>query len=187
MLMGPLMAGINGHKVRGKNATSAYENVFGMPLHEPLECDPALLRQCFTVRERLNLLPDPEFEASLQEYYIIDGDPEDPTDYYFEAGSECGDNSEDDSEDDSERTSSREDDTSSPFVASSNCLISVSFFALTSFPSAVTVPFGGAVAVASVSMFSMSALSSVSRFSMSTMSTCGLGSAWDALCPSPSP
>ncbi|KAG7339708.1 hypothetical protein IV203_025247 [Nitzschia inconspicua] len=58
MLMGPLMAGINGHK------------------------------------------------------YIIDGDPEDPTDYYFEAGSECGDNSEDDSEDDSERTSSREDDKS---------------------------------------------------------------------------
>ncbi|KAG7365430.1 hypothetical protein IV203_038634 [Nitzschia inconspicua] len=112
MLMGPLMAGINGHKVRGKNATSAYENVFGMPLHEPLECDPALLRQCFTVRERLNLLPDPEFEASLQEYYIIDGDPEDPTDYYFEAGSECGDKSEDDSEDDSERTSSREDDKS---------------------------------------------------------------------------
>ncbi|KAG7357485.1 hypothetical protein IV203_002173 [Nitzschia inconspicua] len=96
MLMGPLMAGINGHKVRGKNATSAFENVFGMPLHEPLECDPALLRQCFTVRERLNLLPDPEFEASLQEYYIIDGDPEDPedpTDYYFEAGSECGDDS----------------------------------------------------------------------------------------------
>ncbi|KAG7341806.1 integrase core domain containing protein [Nitzschia inconspicua] len=74
MLMGPLMAGINGHKVRGKNATSANENVFGMPLHEPLECDPALLRQCFTVRERLNLLPDPEFEASLQEYYIIDGE-----------------------------------------------------------------------------------------------------------------
>ncbi|KAG7354796.1 hypothetical protein IV203_004152 [Nitzschia inconspicua] len=34
----------------------------------------ALLRQCFTVRERLNLLPDPEFEASLQEYYIIDGE-----------------------------------------------------------------------------------------------------------------
>ncbi|KAG7338947.1 hypothetical protein IV203_002676 [Nitzschia inconspicua] len=67
----------------------AYENVFGMELHEPVECEPRLLRECVTVRDRLNLLPNPEFEASLEQFYLIDGEPEHQTsiDTYWEEGS----------------------------------------------------------------------------------------------------
>ncbi|KAG7344790.1 hypothetical protein IV203_032321 [Nitzschia inconspicua] len=37
-----------------------------MPLHEPILGQVSQLRECFTVRERLDLLPDPELEAALE-------------------------------------------------------------------------------------------------------------------------
>ncbi|KAG7358173.1 reverse transcriptase RNA-dependent DNA polymerase [Nitzschia inconspicua] len=80
LMMGPLMAALSSHKVRGPNATSAYENVFGMPLHEPILGQVSQLRECFTVRERLDLLPDPELEAALAArlgYRTYGGDAQD--------------------------------------------------------------------------------------------------------------
>ncbi|KAG7351048.1 hypothetical protein IV203_010408 [Nitzschia inconspicua] len=108
--MGPLMAALNSHKVRGPNATSAYENVFGMPLHEPILGQVSQLRECFTVRERLDLLPDPELEAALRADLIIDGKPEEvPKDYWEEgegsdSGDSCGDDNEPWAADDDEPT-----------------------------------------------------------------------------------
>ncbi|KAG7339809.1 hypothetical protein IV203_025493 [Nitzschia inconspicua] len=110
LMMGPLMAALNSHKVRGRNATSAYENVFGMPLHEPILGQVSQLRECFTVRERLDLLPDPELEASLRADLIIDGEPEEVSKDYWEegegsdSGDSCGDDNEPWAADDDEPT-----------------------------------------------------------------------------------
>ncbi|KAG7343991.1 hypothetical protein IV203_021999 [Nitzschia inconspicua] len=64
-LMGPLMAGLNSHQLRGKNSTSAYETVFGLRFDEPLSFT-FLIDETSKFGESstgLDLEPDPQIEA----------------------------------------------------------------------------------------------------------------------------
>ena len=60
---GRIMAALKSHTQKGKNATSAYENIFGIPYDINPPCDHKALHECTTVRQQLNLIKSPCFDA----------------------------------------------------------------------------------------------------------------------------
>ncbi|KAG7360706.1 hypothetical protein IV203_035805 [Nitzschia inconspicua] len=77
-LMGHLMGCLNSHEVRGVNATSAYETVFGVKYHEKLECHIEEMKGCRSLRQRLRLNPDARLEESSKEEFDLEIDDSEP-------------------------------------------------------------------------------------------------------------
>ena len=106
-LLGRMMGAANSQKQKGANDVAAYDAVFGMSHsgHQDALSEPAVLRQCETIEQRLNLANSARFEQMAKEHYEID--PEKKTlafeeEVYWETSSIEGDPISDDDDDDDE-------------------------------------------------------------------------------------
>jgi len=73
-VLGSVAAVINSQCGRGKNSVTAFEAVFGQKMDHPLSCSKAEARRCWTIKERMLVSNEPDFDAYCRENYIIDDD-----------------------------------------------------------------------------------------------------------------
>ena len=71
-VLGSVAAVINTQSGRGKNDVAAYEAVYGQKLDHPMSCSKAEARRCWTVKDRMLVTSDPEFETYCKENYILE-------------------------------------------------------------------------------------------------------------------
>lgn len=73
-VLGSVASVINSQCGRAKNDVSAYEAVYGQKLDHPLSSSKAEARRCWTVKDRMLLTSEPEFEAYCKDNYILEDD-----------------------------------------------------------------------------------------------------------------
>jgi hypothetical protein len=73
-VLGSVASVINSQCGRGKNDVSAYEAVYGQKLDHPLSSSKAEARRCWTVKDRMLVTSEPEFEAYCKDNYILEDD-----------------------------------------------------------------------------------------------------------------
>lgn len=73
-ILGSVAAVINSQYGRGKNDVSAYEAVFGQKLDHPLSCSKSEARRCWTVKDRMLVTHEPQFNTYWKENYITEDD-----------------------------------------------------------------------------------------------------------------
>ena len=80
-ILGSVAAVINSQCGRGKNDVSAYEAVFGQKLDHPLSSSKSEARRCWTVKDRMLVTHEPEFNTYCKEHYITEDDINEVTDH----------------------------------------------------------------------------------------------------------
>ncbi len=73
-ILGGVAAVVNSRKGRGKNDVSAYEAVYGQALDPPLCCTKEEARRCWSVKDRMLVTIEPEFDVYIQENYELEDD-----------------------------------------------------------------------------------------------------------------
>ena len=75
-LLGRMMGVVNSQKQKGANAVSAYDAVFGMPFsgNSDVLSEPANVRACETIEQRLKLANSARFEQMAREHCEIDSE-----------------------------------------------------------------------------------------------------------------
>ncbi len=73
-VLGSVAAVINSQCGRGKNSVTAFEAVFGQKLDHPLSCSKSEACCCWTLKDRMLVSNEPDFDSYCKENYIIDDD-----------------------------------------------------------------------------------------------------------------
>jgi hypothetical protein len=73
-ILGGVAAVVNSQKGRGKNDVSAYEAVYGQLLDHPLVCSKDEARRCWSVKDRMMVTTEPEFDVYIRENYVLEDD-----------------------------------------------------------------------------------------------------------------
>jgi hypothetical protein len=73
-ILGCVAAVVNSQKGQGKNDVSAYEAVYGQVLDYPLCCTKDEARRCWSVKDRMLVTIEPEFDVYIQENYELEDD-----------------------------------------------------------------------------------------------------------------
>jgi hypothetical protein len=71
-VLGSVAAVFNSQCGRGKYHVSAYEAVFGQVYDHPFSCSKEEAHRCWTVKDRMKVTNDPDFEVYVKENYIIE-------------------------------------------------------------------------------------------------------------------
>jgi hypothetical protein len=75
-ILGSVAAVVNSHHGRGKNDISAYEAVYGQEPDHQFLCTKEEARRCWTIKDRLQVTNDPEFEKCARAHFVIPSDGE---------------------------------------------------------------------------------------------------------------
>jgi transposase InsO family protein len=71
-VFGSIAAVVNSQCGRGKYHVPAFEAVFGQVYDHPFYCSKEEARRCWTVKDRMKVTNDPDFEVYVNENYIIE-------------------------------------------------------------------------------------------------------------------
>ncbi len=71
-MLGSVAAVVNSQCGCGKYHVSAYEAVFGQIYDHPFSCSKEEARRCWTVKDRMKVTNDPDFDVYVNENYIIE-------------------------------------------------------------------------------------------------------------------